>query len=49
MTPAYLVFHLNMAFSSIPEERREEVIRKCYHPVLDLGRRGRASSCGRLS
>lgn len=36
MTPAYLVFHLNMAFSSIPAENRGEVIRSCYHPLLDL-------------
>lgn len=36
MTPAYMIFHLNMAFSSIPEEKRGEVIEKCYHPLLDL-------------
>lgn len=32
----YLVFHLNLAFSSIEEEAREDVINSCYHPLLDL-------------
>ena len=32
----YLVFHLNLAFSSIEEEARPNVIQKCYHPLLDL-------------
>lgn len=29
-------FHLNLAFSSIEEEQRGDVIDKCYTPVLDL-------------
>jgi len=32
----YLVFHLNLAFSSIEEETWADVIRTCYHPLLDL-------------
>jgi len=32
----YLVFHLNLAFSSIEEEAWADVIRTCYHPLLDL-------------
>jgi hypothetical protein len=32
----YALFHLNLAFSSIEEERRVEVIRRCYWPLLDL-------------
>ncbi|QZP17868.1 hypothetical protein K6112_00475 [Methylophilales bacterium] len=32
----YLVFHLNLAFSSIEEEAWEDVIRTCYHPLLNL-------------
>ena len=36
MTQGYLIFHLNLAFSSIPSESRLEVIRKCYWPLLDL-------------
>lgn len=36
MPHAYLIFHLNLAFSSIPEEARREVIRKCYWPLLEL-------------
>jgi len=32
----YIVFHLNLAFSSIEEESRPDVIRKCYYPLLDL-------------
>ena len=33
---AYLLFHLNLAFSSIESERRNEVIKKCYWPLLDI-------------
>ncbi len=33
---AYAVFHLNLAFSSIAEEARPEVVQRCYHPLLDL-------------
>jgi hypothetical protein len=32
----YLVFHLNLAFSSIPEAKRSEVINNCYWPLLDF-------------
>ena len=32
----YIFFHLNLAFSSIEEESRADVIRDCYHPLLDL-------------
>ena len=32
----YLVFHLNLGFSSIEEESWEDVIKSCYHPLLDL-------------
>jgi hypothetical protein len=32
----FALFHLNLAFSSIEEERRAEVIRRCYWPLLDL-------------
>ena len=32
----YLVFHLNLAFSSIEENERVDVIKKCYHSLLDL-------------
>jgi hypothetical protein len=33
---AFAFFHLNLAFSSIEEERRDAVIANCYHPLLDL-------------
>ena len=33
---AYLIFHLNLAFSSIEEEKRPEIIDNCYHPLLRL-------------
>jgi hypothetical protein len=36
MTQAFLIFHLNLAYSSIEVEARAEVIRRCYHPLLDL-------------
>lgn len=39
MSHAYLIFHLNLAFSSIPTEARPEVIRKCYWPLLELIRK----------
>jgi hypothetical protein len=32
----YAFFHLNLAFSSIEEEQRGEVIARCYWPLLDL-------------
>lgn len=35
---AYLLFHLNLAFSSVAESRRSEIIAKCYWPMLKLAR-----------
>jgi hypothetical protein len=35
----FALFHLNLAFSSIEEEQRAQVIRDCYGPVLDLAER----------
>ncbi len=32
----YTVFHLNLAYSSIEESRRPEVIERCYRPLLEL-------------
>ncbi len=32
----FAVFHLNLAFSSIEEEQRMEVITRCYWPLLQL-------------
>ena len=32
----YLIFHLNLTFSSIEEESRIEVIKNCYQPLLDI-------------
>jgi hypothetical protein len=36
---AFAFFHLNLAFSSIEEERRPEVITRCYWPLLRLAKR----------
>lgn len=36
MFNGYFIFHLNLAFSSIPVNRRAEVIEKCYWPLLHL-------------
>ena len=36
MPKGYLIFHLNLAFSSIEEDRWADVITTCYHPLLDL-------------
>ncbi|MBV9904608.1 MAG: glycoside hydrolase family 57, partial [Alphaproteobacteria bacterium] len=35
----FAFFHLNLAFSSIEEERRGEVIERCYWPLLGLAER----------
>jgi hypothetical protein len=32
----YSIFHLNLAYSSIPEEKRREVIDRCFWPLLRL-------------
>lgn len=32
----FAIFHLNLMFSSIPEEDRQEVIDRCYWPLLHL-------------
>jgi len=35
----FAVFHLNLAFSSIEEDRRGDVIARCYWPLLQLARK----------
>jgi hypothetical protein len=35
----FAFFHLNLAFSSIEEDRRGEVIARCYWPLLRLAER----------
>jgi hypothetical protein len=30
------LFHLNLAFSSLEEDAHADVVRRCYHPMLDL-------------
>jgi hypothetical protein len=37
----FALFHLNLAFSSIEEEQRDDVIARCYWPLLKL-----AETCG---
>lgn len=32
----FALFHLNLAFSSIEEEQRSDVIKRCYWPLLDF-------------
>ena len=32
----FALFHLNLAFSSIEEEQRPDIIRRCYWPLLDI-------------
>jgi len=34
----YTTFHLNLAYSSIEEEQRTEVVQRCYWPLLRLAR-----------
>jgi hypothetical protein len=38
MQSAYLLFHLNLAFSAIEAESRLDVINKCYYPILELAK-----------
>ncbi len=33
---SFIIFHLNLAFSSVEEHKREEIIKKCYWPILDI-------------
>ncbi len=35
---SYFVFHLNISFSSIDEEKRPQLVQKCYWPLLKLVR-----------
>jgi hypothetical protein len=35
----FAFFHLNLAYSSIEEEQRPEVVRRCYWPLLRLARK----------
>ncbi len=39
MLRLYAIFHLNLAYSSIEEEERREVVKRCYWPLLRLARR----------
>jgi len=34
----FTVFHLNLAYSSIEEEQRAQVVERCYWPLLRLAR-----------
>lgn len=36
MVHGYLIFHLNLAFSSIEKDSRTDVIQRCYWPLLDF-------------
>lgn len=36
----YTVFHLNLAFSSVEKEDRENIIQNCYWPLLNLASEG---------
>src|SRR5438874_8319363 len=33
----FALFHLNLAFSSVEEDQRAEIIQRCYWPLLVLG------------
>ena len=36
----YILFHLNLMFSSVDEESRKYVIKQCYWPILNLAKNG---------
>ena len=40
MPLAYTAFHLNLAFSSIDEDQRPTVVKRCYWPLLRLAEKG---------
>ena len=40
MLQLFTIFHLNLAYSSIEEAQRPEVVRRCYWPLLRLAERG---------
>jgi hypothetical protein len=39
MTYTFILFHLNLAYSSIAESARQDVIKRCYYPLLALARK----------
>ena len=39
MLQLFSIFHLNLAYSSIEEAQRAEVVRRCYWPLLRLAER----------
>lgn len=36
----YSIWHLNLMYSSIEESQRQQVIERCFWPLLDLGEKG---------
>ena len=34
-TQGYFIFHINLGFSSVEREARDDLIKLCYHPLLD--------------
>lgn len=36
MADLYIIFHLNLSFSSIEQYKRKEVVESCYWPLLEL-------------
>lgn len=45
MLTSFLLFHQNLAFSSIHEDRRLDVIQNCYWPLLDIIERMQIKTC----
>lgn len=39
MTKTFILFHLNLAYSSIAESARADVIKRCYYPLLALAKK----------
>ena len=35
---SYLIFHLNLFFSSVEEKDRKNIINKCYYPLLNIAK-----------
>jgi hypothetical protein len=49
MLKLYSVFHLNLAYSSISESKRKEVIERCFWPLLSLATESRVPLAIELS
>ena len=46
---AYLLFHLNLSFSSIDKRSHKSIIEKCYYPILHLAEQEKIKNLTKIS